>query len=50
MTLKTFEMTINDLEGCMSFGQNNFDNMKVKCTKFEVCSFISFEVIDNQST
>ena len=43
----TFKIIFNDLEGHSLFSQNNFDSMKVKCTKFEVSTFISFEVIDN---
>ena len=40
-------MTLNDLEGQRSFSQNDLNNMKVKCTKFEVSTFNIFEVIDN---
>ena len=42
----TFEITLNDLEGQRSLSQNKLDDIKVKCTKFEVSTFISFEVID----
>ena len=42
-----FKMTLDDLEGQRSFSQDDLENMKVKCTKFEVSTFISFEVIDN---
>ena len=42
-----FKMTINDLEGQRSLSQNDLDNMKVKCTKFEVSISISVEVIEN---
>ena len=40
-------LTLNDLEGQRSFSQNDLNNMKVKCTKFEVFTLNSFEVIDN---
>ena len=40
-------MTLNDLEGQRSLSQNDLDNKKVKRAKFEVSTFISFEVIDN---
>ena len=40
-------MTLNDLEGQRSLSQNDLDNVKVKCVKFEVSTFISFDVIDN---
>ena len=40
-------MTLHDFEGQRSFSQNDLDNMKVKCTNFEVSTFNSFEVIDN---
>ena len=43
----TFEMTLNDLEGLSSFSRNDLDNIKVKCTNFDMSTFISFEVIDN---
>ena len=39
----TFKMTLNDLEGQRSFSQD------VNCTKFEVSTFISFEVSNNLS-
>ena len=41
----TFKMTLNDLEGQRSFSQNDLYNMNVKCTKFDVSTLISFEVI-----
>ena len=40
-------MTLNDLESQRSLSQNDLDNMKVKCTKFEVPTFITFESNDN---
>ena len=43
----TFKMTLNDLEGQRSSSPNDLDNIDVKCTKFEVSTLISFEVIDN---
>ena len=43
----TFKTTLNDLQGERSFSQNDLDNMKVKCTKFEVSISISVEVIEN---
>ena len=33
----------------LGLSQNDLDIMKVKCSKFEVSTFISFEVIDNSS-
>ena len=42
-------MTLNDLEGQRSLSQNDLDNIKVKCVKFEVSTFVSFEVIYNKS-
>ena len=44
---KTFKMTLNDLESQRSLSQNDFDNMKVKCAKFEVSTCIGFEFNDN---
>ena len=46
MTISLIEMTLKGLEGQRSVNQNDLDNMKVKCTKFDVSTFISFEVID----
>ena len=43
----TFIITLNDLEGHGSYSQNDLDNIKVKCKKFDVSTSISFEVIDN---
>ena len=43
----TFKMTLNDLEGQRTLSQNELDNMKVKCTKFEVPTSITFEFNDN---
>ena len=40
-------LTLNKLEGQWSFIQNDLDNMKVKCTKFKVSTYISFQVVDN---
>ena len=40
-------LTLNKFEGQWSFIQNDLDNMKVKCTKFEVSISISVEVIEN---
>ena len=40
-------MTINDLEGQRSLSQNDLDNIKVKCTKFEMSTFTSLEFNDN---
>ena len=41
------ENDCNDLLGQKSFSKNDLDNMKVKCTKFEMSTFNIFEVIDN---
>ena len=32
----TFKVTLDDLEGQGLFNQKDLDNIKVKCTKFEV--------------
>ena len=40
-------MTFNDLESQRSLSQNDLDNMKVKCTKFEVSTSITFEFNEN---
>ena len=42
----TFRMALNDLEGQRSLSQNDLDNMKVKCAKFKVSIFISFQLIE----
>ena len=36
-------MTLNDLGGQRSSSQNDFDNMRVKCAKFEVSTCIGFD-------
>ena len=36
---------MNDPKGIKSLSQNDLDNEKIKCTKFEVSIFISFEVV-----
>ena len=43
----TFKITLDDLEGQRLINQKDLDNIKVKCTKFEVFTYISFEVIHN---
>ena len=40
-------LTLNELEGQWSFIQNDLDNMKVKCNKFEVSTYMSFQVADS---
>ena len=41
----TFKMNLHNLRGQMSISQNDFNNVQVKCIKFEVSIFISFEII-----
>ena len=41
-------MNFNNFEGLWSFIQNYLDNMRVKCIKFDLATFISFEIIDNK--
>ena len=41
-------MTLNDLSGQKSLNQNDHKNIQVKCSKFEIFIFISFEVTKKQ--
>ena len=39
----------NDLEGLRSIDLNYLNNVKVRCTKFEVSIFMSFKTIENKT-
>ena len=45
----TLKLTLNDLEGLRSLGENHRKNMQAKCTKFEALIFISFAIIKKYS-
>ena len=47
LTFNHLKMSSNDLDGLSSHSQNDLDTLWVKCTKFKVSIFVSFEVIVN---